>query len=99
MNITIDRVVHIPDTVLFQEVSGEAVLLDLASEQYFGLNDVGTQIWHLLVEHRRLSLVHARLLSEYDADPGILKQDLLELVGALVEAGLVSLEPQAAGSE
>lgn len=99
MSITIDRVVKIPDTVLFQEVSGEAVLLDLASEQYFGLNDVGTQIWHLLAEHRQLSLVHARLLSEYDAEPGILEQDLLELVGALVESGLVSLEPQAAGTE
>jgi hypothetical protein len=36
-----------PD-VLSQEVHGETVLLDLAGETYFGLNEVGTRIWQLL---------------------------------------------------
>jgi hypothetical protein len=31
--------------VLVQELEGEAVLLNLASERYFGLDDVGTRIW------------------------------------------------------
>ena len=42
--------IEISEDVLFQEVGGETVLLDLASEQYFGLDAVGTRIWQLLGE-------------------------------------------------
>ena len=38
----------ISDEVLSQEVNGETELLDLESESYFGLNQVGTGIWQLL---------------------------------------------------
>jgi len=34
--------------MLFQEVSGENVILDLASESYFGLDVIGTREWSLL---------------------------------------------------
>lgn len=77
------------DEVLFQEVGGEAVLLDLASEQYFGLDPVGTRIWHLLDGQTRLEQVHAALCVEYDADPQRIGDDLLVLARALAEAGLV----------
>ena len=33
------------DTVFAQEVDGEMVLLDMNSENYFGLDSVGTDIW------------------------------------------------------
>ena len=39
------RVRAAPDT-LMQELEGESVLLSLASERYFGLDEVGTRIWH-----------------------------------------------------
>lgn len=76
---------------LFQEVGGEAVLLDLASERYFGLDPVGTRIWTLLGEDSRLQSVHERLCAEYDAEPDRIAADLLALVGKLAEAGLVEV--------
>ena len=79
------------DEALFQEISGEAVLLDLASEQYFGLDAIGTRIWTLLADDDRLQSVHDRLCAEYDADPNHIATDLLALVNQLAEAGLVTL--------
>jgi hypothetical protein len=76
---------------LFQEVGGEAVLLDLASERYFGLDPVGTRIWTLLGEDDHLQTVHDRLCAEYDAEPDRIAADLLALVGKLAEAGLVEV--------
>ena len=38
----------ISDEVLSQEINGETVLLDLESESYFGLNEIGTRIWQVL---------------------------------------------------
>jgi len=78
--------------VLVQEVGGEAVLLDLASERYFGLDPVGTRIWALLDRGQPLQQVLDTLCDEYDAPRERLHEDLLDLVARLVEARLVTLE-------
>jgi hypothetical protein len=75
-----------------QDVGGEAVLLDLASETYFGLNKVGTRIWELLAQRDSLSAIHATLCKEFDAAPAQIEQDLLTLAAQLVQAGLVTVE-------
>ena len=76
-----------------EEVGGEAVLLDLGSEQYFGLDPVGTRIWALLGAAAALGQVHATLCGEFDAAPERIGEDLLALVGQLSEAGLVQVSP------
>lgn len=85
-----DRVIP-SDEVLIQEMGGEAVLLDLASERYFGLDPVGTRIWALLGEHPSLQAVADIIINEYDAPPERIHTDLLALVGQLAEAGLVKV--------
>lgn len=77
-----------PD-VLAQTVGDEAVLLDLASEKYFGLNPVGSRIWELLGTHSALEDVHRQLCNEFNAPPEEIETDLLALTGALVDAGLL----------
>jgi hypothetical protein len=84
--------VTISPEVLFQEVGGEAVLLDLASETYFGLDDVGTRIWQLLQEHGELMAIRDRMLEEYDVEAARLEEDLLNHIEQLAEAGLVTIE-------
>ncbi len=76
---------------MVQEVGGEAVLLDLASEQYFGLDAVGSRVWALLGDSDLLATVHARLCEQFDAPAERIERDLLALTHALAEAGLVSV--------
>ena len=90
-DVTLDTILTRSSEVLFQEVGGEAVLLDLASERYFGLDPVGTRIWTLLGEDDRLQVVCDALCAEYDAEPLLIRDDLLALVAQLSEAGLVKL--------
>ena len=84
------------EEVLFQEVSGEAVLLDLASESYFGLDPVGTRIWALLNEDKSMGQVLDALLEEYEVDPGTLEADLEELLDKMLAAGLIQASERAA---
>ena len=92
MNLTLSQQAKPSDDVLFQEVGGEAVLLNLASEQYFGLDPVGTRIWQLLNEDGRLQHAFDTMRDEYEVEPALLESDLLTLVGKLAEAGLVKVE-------
>jgi coenzyme PQQ synthesis protein D (PqqD) len=84
--------VSISDHVLFQEIEGECVLLNMASEQYFGLDDVGTRVWQLLVEEGDPAKVLTLLRQVYAVDEATLRTDLAKLLEQLSSEGLVSLE-------
>ena len=77
---------------LLRELDGEAVILDLDSGTYFGLNAVGTRIWQLIERHGRLKDVFDELCREYDATTDELERDLLGLVARLAEVHLGELK-------
>jgi hypothetical protein len=89
--------IEISDEVLFQEVSGETVLLDLDSEQYFGLDAVGTRVWQLIGAGATAEAVVDTLLEEYEVERDELAADVAELLDRLAEAGLIRWVAEAGG--
>ena len=85
--------VSIAEDVVFRDLGGEAVILSLETSTYFGLNEIGTRIWHLIGEHGSTEHVVAALLNEYEVDETQLRQDVDRLVQQLHEKGLVRAEP------
>lgn len=79
----------IPETVLFRDLDGEAVLLATESGKYFGLNEVGTRMWSLLRLHGDVEQVCCSLLAEYDVPEERLRLDLAQFVGRLADRGLI----------
>ncbi len=77
--------------MLFRELDGEAVLLDLEGEYYYGLNVVGTRVWQLLEECATMNEVQARLLEEFEVEEEQLGADLERLADDLLEAGLLQV--------
>ena len=86
----------ISDQVLDQEVRGETVLLDLASENYFGLDSVGTRVWQLLGEGKQIVEIIDVLLVEYEVERGQLEADVNELVTHLLKTGLLTISRETA---
>ena len=80
------------ETVFAQEVDGEMVLLDMESENYFGLDEVGTAIWQAMQEKKTLKEVFDVLLDQYEVEEEMLEHDLSDFVGKLVESGLVEVQ-------
>jgi hypothetical protein len=75
--------------VLSAEQDGTVVLLDLRRGVYFGLDDVGTFIWHHIETGASEEQVVAALGHEYDASADALRCDVDEFVVALQDRGLV----------
>lgn len=90
VEISLNSRVQIQDDVLFQELQGEAVLLNLKTGVYLGLNQIGTRIWQLLQEDGALNRVMEVMLQEYDVTQEKLAQDLLDLVGQMEKQGLLA---------
>jgi len=91
--MNLDHKVTFAETVFAQEVDGEMVLLDMESESYYGLDEVGTAIWQAMQEYGTLKEVLSTLLEQYDVEPEVLEKDLSDFVGKLVESGLVEVIP------
>ena len=87
--MTMPQVLHASDDVIFRELDGEAVLLDLASGRYFGLNVVGTRTWTLLTAGTALDAVVAALAAEFDAPAAEIAADVSGLVADLLARGLL----------
>jgi hypothetical protein len=85
--------IRISDDVVFRDLAGEAVILNLSSGVYFGLDEVGTRMWQLLSEHGDDTKALALLLDEYEVDAEQLRQDFDQLIGQLRAKGLILVEP------
>ena len=91
IDLSLQSSIAVPKDVVFQILGDEAVLLNLKTGFYFGLDPVGTRMWQLIVEYRSLARVLEALLQEYDADRQVLEQDLLELGRRVCAKGLAAV--------
>ena len=86
-----------PAHVLVRFLDQESVLLNLQTEQYFGLDEAGTRMWRLVTTSPNIDAAYQELLAEYDVQPDLLRENLTELLGHLVEHGLLQVLPADAG--
>ena len=90
-DLTLTAKVTLTEAVVFQQLQEEAVLLNLDSGLYFGLDPIGTRIWNLLAEDQSLPQIVSTIMAEYEVDNEQCKSDLLTLLGDLEAQGLVAV--------
>lgn len=91
MSISFSARLKRPSDVLISQLQQDSVFLNLESERYFGLDDVGTRFFSVLTSSDSIEAAYDKLSQEYDVDPQSLRQDLLDLVESLVSHGLVEV--------
>jgi hypothetical protein len=91
MTTSFSRRIAVSPDVVFRTVADEAVLLNLKSETYLGLDPVGTRMWTALTGSESIETAYQALLGEYDVDGEQLRRDLQEFVDKLLQHQLVEL--------
>lgn len=75
-----------PD-VVWREVDGEVVLLNVVTGQYFGLDPVGSQVWILLQsagsKGANLHTLSALVTAQFEVDLATAERDLTALINEL----------------
>jgi len=87
-----DRVV-VPAHVLVRHLDGETVLLNLDTEKYFGLDGTGTRMWEIVIHSPSIEAAYGRLSEEFDVEPEVLRNHFADLLGQLLENGLLKVMP------
>ena len=76
-----------------QDVGGELIILDLATERYLSVDPVGARIWDLLQAQLPMSEVLDQLVARYGVARERIEADLGAFVASLESLGLGRLQP------
>jgi hypothetical protein len=85
--------VNVPAHVLMRFLDKEAVLLNIETERYFGLDETGARMWQLATTSKNIDAGYQALLNEYDVDAETLREHLSELLEKMAENGLLTMTP------
>jgi len=92
--ISIDSRVVLLNDILVQNIDEQTVFLNLSNEHYYGVDAIGSRMWQLLTTKPSIGEALDVLITEFDADPGQIRTDLLALVATLHENGLIDVGDQ-----
>lgn len=91
-NIKLSSVVRRSSEHLSVDIDGELALMDVTSGNYYGLSEVGSKIWQLIEEERRVSDVCNRLQQEFDVDSQQCEADVVAYLTDLARHDLIELK-------
>ena len=78
--------------VVAKTVDDVVVLLDLTTEMYYSLNEVGSRIWALADGRLSVEAIVDTLAGEFDAERGQIREDVESLLSQLAAEGLITWE-------
>jgi hypothetical protein len=81
------------------DMAEEAVILNLDSGVYYGLNPVGARVWKLIQEPKTVSDLLATLLETYDVAVDQCETDLFSLLQDLAANELIVIEAGRNGAD
>jgi hypothetical protein len=77
------------ERVVQAEVDGELVLLSPKGMAYYGAVGTGDSIWELIDGTRSTDGIIESLETQFDAEPGIIREQVTEFIEGLIVAGLL----------
>ena len=92
-----DRAEVLPH-VLVRFLDKESVLLNLETERYFGLDETGTRMWQVVTTAPNIDAAYQELRNEFDVESELLRLHFTELLGRLVDNGLLQIQPADVGT-
>jgi len=91
MSMELTARVRLGKDVLMEKVGDEAILLNLNTENYFALDEVGTRIIATLQESDSVTQAVRKLVGIYEVDEIKLTRDAIRLVEECEQYGLLHI--------
>lgn len=81
--------IQVSPNVIFQELEDELILLNMDTEQYYGLDHTGAMLWKLIERHGDLDAIVDEFCQLYDVSHSQASEDLKKLIENFERAQLV----------
>lgn len=75
--------------LVFSEVDGEIIMISLEQGKYYGLETIGTEIWHMIKEPFKVKEIIDKLLELYEVSYETCSKEVKTLLDNMNREGLV----------
>jgi CRP-like cAMP-binding protein len=82
-DLSASSLVSRPPEILATAIQGSTIMLDLKQGQYYGLDDIGADIWARLAEPITVGDLCDQLTAAYAVEAGTCRRDVLRLLEKL----------------
>ncbi len=90
MTVTLETILHRNGEIIYAPTGpGDAVMMSIAADRYYGLNAVGSRIWELLDEPKTVAELSRRIVEEFEVDLPTCEAAVMSFVGDLIDSGIV----------
>ena len=72
-------------------IDREVVILSVERGSYYGLDEIGSEIWQHLANPVRVNALCDTLAANYDRDRATIERDVLALLKGLADEGLIQV--------
>lgn len=80
------------ESVTFEVVADEAILIDINTGTYFSLNEIGTEFWEMLDGDQTVEQHAQTIANKYEVETSMVVDDLLELAAEMAKDKLILIE-------
>ena len=87
-----DSILQRAESVTFEIVTDEAILIDINTGTYFSLNEVGTEFWEMLDGVNTIEQHAATIATKYEVETSMVVDDLLELAAEMGKDDLIIIK-------
>ena len=91
LRINLDTIINKNLEIEDTDLDGEKVMMNLEKGEYFMMNEVGSRIWEIISEPVNVKGIIETLRSEYEVDEETCKDTVMEFLGRLNNAELISI--------
>lgn len=79
--------------IVFSDIEGESILLDVKAGSYYQFNPTASRIWALLSTPQSLKKLCVMLQREYDVSYETCKSDVVESISEMAESNILTIVP------
>ena len=90
-SLTLSSKVQWSNDQIAATVDREVVILSVQRGSYYGLDDIGSEIWQGMEKPVSVDSLCAKLAAKYDADHEIIARDVMTLLEKLAGEGLITV--------
>ncbi len=85
-------IISVSSDSIFRKLADEAIILNMKTNVYCGLNEVGAAIWELLEEPKSIKEIQDTLLEEYEVGIDQCRDELLTLLQSFLDNELIDVK-------
>ena len=87
-----DKIISRSEGIVFNKLDDELVMMSIANSEYYGLDNIGAQIWEIIEQPVSFNEIVTLLIKKYDVSEENCSADVQKFLSELLGKNLITIK-------